>query len=101
MEEVAARATQFYEQGIRQKVEHSDNMGQMIVIDAETGEYGIDTNRYISQFHTLKSWRCPPYGRLAASGIEAFMACRHSSNDTRSLESPKAKSFWLFEILVI
>jgi hypothetical protein len=42
MEEVAARATKFYEQGIRQEVEHGDNIGQMIVIDAETGEYGID-----------------------------------------------------------
>jgi hypothetical protein len=42
MEEVAARAKQFYENGIRQEVEHGDNIGQMIVIDAETGEYGID-----------------------------------------------------------
>ncbi|MEC4819698.1 MAG: hypothetical protein SAK29_41475 [Scytonema sp. PMC 1069.18] len=42
VEEVAQRAKQFYDQGIRQKVEHSDNIGKMIVIDAETGEYGID-----------------------------------------------------------
>ncbi|MDF5728686.1 MAG: hypothetical protein PUP92_11800 [Rhizonema sp. PD38] len=42
VEEVAQRAKQFYERGIRQKVEHSDNIGKMIVIDAETGEYGID-----------------------------------------------------------
>jgi hypothetical protein len=42
IEEVAQRAKQFYEQEIRQKVEHSDNIGKMIVIDAETGEYGID-----------------------------------------------------------
>lgn len=42
MEEVAGRATQFYENGIRQEVEHGENIGQMIVIDAETGEYGID-----------------------------------------------------------
>jgi hypothetical protein len=42
MEEVAARAKQFYENGIRQEVEHGENIGQMIVIDAETGEYGID-----------------------------------------------------------
>jgi hypothetical protein len=41
-EEVAAKARQFYEQGIRQGVEHAGNIGQMIVIDAETGEYGID-----------------------------------------------------------
>ena len=42
VEEVAQRAKQFYEDGIRQRVEHGDNIGKMIVIDAETGEYGID-----------------------------------------------------------
>ncbi|KAF3884388.1 MULTISPECIES: hypothetical protein [Nostocales] len=42
VEEVAQRAKQFYEDGIRQQVEHRDNIGKMIVIDAETGEYGID-----------------------------------------------------------
>ena len=42
VEEVAQRAKQFYENGIRQQVEYGDNLGKMIVIDAETGEYGID-----------------------------------------------------------
>lgn len=42
VEEVAQRAKQFYAQGIRQQVEHGDNIGKMIVIDAETSEYGID-----------------------------------------------------------
>ncbi len=42
VEEVAQRANQFYENGIRSCVEHGDNIGKMIVIDAETGEYGID-----------------------------------------------------------
>ncbi|MBD2200258.1 MULTISPECIES: hypothetical protein [Nostocales] len=42
VEEVAQRAKQFYENGIRQQVEYGDNIGKMIVIDAETGEYGID-----------------------------------------------------------
>ena len=42
VEEVAHRAKQFYENGIRQQVESGDNLGKMIVIDAETGEYGID-----------------------------------------------------------
>ncbi|NEP52504.1 MAG: hypothetical protein F6K65_28370 [Moorea sp. SIO3C2] len=41
-EEVAQRAKQLYENGIRQQVESGDNIGKMIVIDAETGEYGID-----------------------------------------------------------
>ncbi|MDJ1175011.1 hypothetical protein PJF56_03245 [Roseofilum sp. BLCC_M91] len=44
VEEVAQRAKQFYENGIRQQVESGDNLGKMIVIDAETGEYGIDKN---------------------------------------------------------
>jgi hypothetical protein len=43
MEDVAAKAHEFYENGIRQAVEHGDNIGKMIVIDAETGEYGIDS----------------------------------------------------------
>jgi hypothetical protein len=43
VEEVALRAKQFYENGIRQNVESGDNIGKMIVIDAETGEYGIDS----------------------------------------------------------
>ena len=42
VEEVARRDKEFYENGIRQQVEHGDNIGKMIVIDAETGEYEID-----------------------------------------------------------
>lgn len=42
VEEVAQRAKQLYENGIRQKVEYGDNIGKMLVIDSETGEYGID-----------------------------------------------------------
>ncbi|MFP4008375.1 MAG: hypothetical protein ACLFV6_10285 [Spirulinaceae cyanobacterium] len=41
-QEVAQRAKNFYDNGIRQQVETDDNIGKMIVIDAETGEYGID-----------------------------------------------------------
>jgi hypothetical protein len=44
VEEVAHRAKKFYEDNIRSSVEHGDNIGKMIVIDAETGEYGIDKN---------------------------------------------------------
>ncbi|WP_338022993.1 hypothetical protein [Argonema galeatum] len=42
-EEVAHKAQQIYENDIRQQVESSENLGKMIVIDAETGEYGIDS----------------------------------------------------------
>ncbi|MEC4849795.1 MAG: hypothetical protein SAJ12_02175 [Jaaginema sp. PMC 1079.18] len=42
VEEVAHRAKQIYENDIREEVEKSENIGKMIVIDAETGECGID-----------------------------------------------------------
>lgn len=42
VEEVAARAKKLYADKIRAKVEHEDNIGKMLVVDAETGEYAID-----------------------------------------------------------
>lgn len=41
-EELAARAQAIYERGIRQKVETKENVGQMVIIDVETGDYEID-----------------------------------------------------------
>ncbi|GBF80145.1 hypothetical protein [Aphanothece sacrum] len=41
-EEVAKRAKQLYENGIRQQVETPENIGKMVIIDIETGEYAID-----------------------------------------------------------
>lgn len=41
-EEVARRAKLLYENGIRQKVESEDNIGKMIIINIETGDYEID-----------------------------------------------------------
>jgi hypothetical protein len=38
-EEVARRAKQIYESEIRQKVEVEENIGKMIIIDIETGDY--------------------------------------------------------------
>ncbi|NJM23984.1 MAG: hypothetical protein HC907_38100 [Richelia sp. SM1_7_0] len=61
VEEVAQRAKQFYENGIRQQVEFGDNIGKMIVIDAETGEYGIDESGVESAL-SLKKKR--PMARL-------------------------------------
>ena len=48
-EEVAKRAKELYDNGIRQQVETAENIGKMIIIDIETGEYAIDkiqTNYY-------------------------------------------------------
>ena len=41
-EEVASRGQALYEAGIRAKVETAENIGKMVIIDVETGEYAID-----------------------------------------------------------
>jgi hypothetical protein len=41
-EEVALRAEKLYEERIRQEVEREENIGKMVIIDIETGEYGVD-----------------------------------------------------------
>ena len=42
VEEVATRAKKLYVDKIRAIVEHEDNIGKMVVVDAETGEYAFD-----------------------------------------------------------
>jgi hypothetical protein len=41
-EEVAKRANQLYESTIRQKVETEENIGKMVIINIETGDYEVD-----------------------------------------------------------
>ncbi len=41
-EEVAKRANQLYDNEIRQKVETEENIGKMVIIDIETGDYEVD-----------------------------------------------------------
>lgn len=41
-EEVARRAKQLYESSIRQQVEVKKNIGKMVIIDIETGDYEVD-----------------------------------------------------------
>ena len=41
-EEVARRAQALYDQTIRQQVETPDNIGKIVVIDIETGVFGVD-----------------------------------------------------------
>ena len=55
-EEVAGRAKQLYESEIRQKVETEENIGKMVIIDIETGDYevdktGLQSSRSLSQKH--------------------------------------------------
>ncbi len=43
-EDVAIIAEQLYENSIRAKVESAGNIGKMVIIDIETGDYEIDKN---------------------------------------------------------
>jgi hypothetical protein len=43
-EEIARRGEEIYEERLRDKVETTDNIGKIIVIDTETGDYEIDDN---------------------------------------------------------
>jgi hypothetical protein len=60
-EEVAKRAYQFYEGEIRQKVEIEKNIGKMVIINVETGDYEVDeTGLQAAKNLQAKS----PYARL-------------------------------------
>ncbi|NER24213.1 MAG: hypothetical protein F6J96_26605 [Symploca sp. SIO1C2] len=60
-EEVAKLAYRIYEGGIRQKVETEENIGKMIIINVETGDYEVDeTGLKAAKNLQAKS----PYARL-------------------------------------
>lgn len=42
VEEIAVKASNIYTDGIQQQVKTPDNLGKMLTIDVETGEYFID-----------------------------------------------------------
>ncbi len=53
-EEVAQQAMKLYETDIRKTVEIDSNIGQMVIIDIETGAYhvdasGIESSRYLRE----------------------------------------------------
>ncbi|MBH8577636.1 hypothetical protein I8752_32670 [Nostocaceae cyanobacterium CENA369] len=55
-EEVGRRAREIYENSIRQQVEREENIGKMVIIDIETGEYavdkiGIESAKYLRKKH--------------------------------------------------
>ncbi len=55
-EEVGRCAEQLYESRIRQEVEIEGNIGKMVIIDIETGDYKVDENGlraadYLSEKH--------------------------------------------------
>jgi hypothetical protein len=43
-EDVGQIADRLYENSIRQKVESAENIGKMVIIDIETGDYEVDKN---------------------------------------------------------
>ena len=83
VEEVARKAKQFYDNGIRQKVESEDNIGKMIVIDAETGEYGIDRTGVES---ALKLKQNNPMARLFTMRIGYDVAVSFGGAIERTLK---------------
>jgi hypothetical protein len=50
-EEVQKRGEELYEQGIRQKVETPDNIGKLLMIDIESGDYEIGDVGVIASQH--------------------------------------------------
>jgi hypothetical protein len=66
VEEIAAKASNMYADGIQQQVETPDNLGKMLTIDVETGEYFIDESG-VEGMMFLKAKR--PISRLFTIGI--------------------------------
>jgi hypothetical protein len=60
-EEVARRAYHLYEGEIRSAVETDENMGKMVIIDIETGDYEVDETG-LQAARNLQSKH--PYARL-------------------------------------
>ena len=52
-EETDRRGMELYEQQIRSQVETEENIGKIIVIDIETGEYEIDTDGLAASHRAL------------------------------------------------
>jgi hypothetical protein len=60
-EEVACRAKQLYESSIRQEIELEENIGKMVIIDIETGDYKVDENGLHAADYLIEK---NPYARL-------------------------------------
>jgi hypothetical protein len=43
-EEISRRAKELYENTIEQEVTSAENIGKMVIIDIETGDYEVDTD---------------------------------------------------------
>ncbi|MBD2528766.1 hypothetical protein H6G97_03975 [Nostoc flagelliforme FACHB-838] len=79
-EEVTRRAKELYKQTIFQQVEREENIGRMVIIEIETGEYaidkiGIELARYLRNEH--------PFARLFGIRIGYKVAVSFSGNMER------------------
>ncbi|MDB9510951.1 hypothetical protein PN499_07135 [Kamptonema animale CS-326] len=61
-EEVAKRAEKLYDERIRQEVEREENIGKMVIIDIETGEYELDATGGLKSARNLRKKN--PNGRF-------------------------------------
>jgi hypothetical protein len=73
-EEIARRGEELYAQRLRQSVETDDNIGKIIVIDVETGDYEIDTDSLAANRRALaKHPGAALYGlRIGYDAVESF-----------------------------
>ncbi len=54
-EEIARRGEELYKQDIRRQVETEENIGKMIAIDIETGDYAIADDPIVAADHIFAS----------------------------------------------
>lgn len=60
-EDIATQAQQLYEK-IRAGIETEENIGKMVLIDVETGNYALDDERSLTAFEQLRTRN--PNGQL-------------------------------------
>ena len=73
-DEVAERGEELYRQKIRAEVEIPENIGKMVIIDVETGDYAVDDIGLTSAHHLqAKRPNAPLYGiRIGYKAAEAL-----------------------------
>jgi hypothetical protein len=81
-EEIARRGEELYERQIRGKVETDDNIGKIIVIDVETGDYEIDGDGIAANRRALaKHPGAALLGlRIGYDAVESFGGAHGESN---------------------
>ena len=73
-DDVSDRGEQLYRQRIREEVETPNNIGKMVIIDVDTGEYAVDdTGLASAQFLHAKRPNADLYGlRIGYKAAEAL-----------------------------